>query len=200
MPRAGLSPDRVVTEAAELADEVGLDQLTLAALATRLGVRQPSLYKHVASLDALHRLISMRGKAELAEVVGRAAIGRARDDALVAMAYAWRAWALAHPGRYQAAERGASPGDVEHEAVSRRTIDVIRAVMAGYSLDDDDTIDAIRAFRAALHGFVSLEANYGFAFPQDIDRSFDRLVRTLVAALSSWNDVPPEKLPSSIRV
>ena len=198
MPRAGLNPDRVVTEAADLADEVGLDQLTLAALATRLGVRQPSLYKHVASLDALHRLISMRGKAELAEVVGRAAIGRARDDALVAMAYAWRGWALAHPGRYQAAERGASPGDVEHEAVSRRTIEVIRAVMAGYGLDDDDTIDAIRAFRAALHGFVSLEANYGFAFPQDIDRSFDRLVRTLVAALSSWNDVPQQKLPSSI--
>ncbi len=176
MPRAGLNPDRVVTEAAELADEVGLDQLTLAALATRLGVRQPSLYKHVASLDALHRLISMRGKTELAEVVGRAAIGRARDDALVAMAYAWRAWALAHPGRYQAAERGASPGDAEHEAVSRRTIEVIRAVMAGYGLDDDDTIDAIRAFRAALHGFVSLEANDGFAFP-----------RTSTAASIAWS-------------
>ena len=196
MPRAGLNPDLVVTEAADLADEVGLDQLTLAALATRLGVRQPSLYKHVASLDALHRLISMRGKAELAEVVGRAAIGRARDDALVAMAYAWRAWALEHPGRYQAAERGAIPGDVEHEEVSRRTIDVIRAAMGGYDLDDDDTIDAIRAYRAALHGFVSLEANYGFAFPRNIDRSFDRLVHTLVAALSSWNDVPQEKLPT----
>ena len=98
VPTAGLNTDRVVTEAAELADEVGLDRLTLAALAARLGVRQPSLYKHVASLDALQRLISMRGKAELADVLGRAAIGRARDDALVAMAHAWRAWALEHPG------------------------------------------------------------------------------------------------------
>ena len=114
MPRAGLNTDRVVTEAAELADEVGLDQLTQASLAARLGVRQPSLYNHVGCSDALLRLISMRGKAELGDVLGRAAIGRARDDALVAMAHAWRAWALAHPGRYQAAERGAAPGDAEH--------------------------------------------------------------------------------------
>ncbi|HEY0932992.1 MAG TPA: TetR-like C-terminal domain-containing protein [Trebonia sp.] len=190
MPRAGLNTDRVVTEAAALADEVGLGRLTLAALAARLGVRQPSLYKHVASLDALQRLISMRGKAELSDELGRAAIGRARDDAMVAMAHAWRAWALAHPGRYQAAERGAAPGDAEHEAVSRRTIEVIMTVAGGYGLSGDDVVDAVRAYRAALHGFVSLEASYGFAFPVDIDRSFDRLVHALVRALSSWSDQP----------
>ncbi len=188
MPRAGLSTDRVVTEAMELADEVGLDRLTLAALAVRLGVRQPSLYKHVASLDALLRLISMRGKTELGDVLGRAAIGRARDDALVAMAHAWRAWALAHPGRYQAAERGAAPGDAEHEEVSRRTVEVLAAVMDGYGLRGEDAIDAIRAYRAALHGFVSLEGNGGFAFPASIDRSFDRLVHALGSTLLGWKD------------
>jgi AcrR family transcriptional regulator len=189
VPRAGLSTDRVVTEAMELADEVGLDRLTLAALAARLGVRQPSLYKHVASLNALQRLISMRGKAELGDVLGRAAIGRARDDALVAMAHAWRAWALAHPGRYQAAERGATPGDAEHEEVARRTVEVIAAVMDGYGLHGEDAIDAIRAYRAALHGFVSLEANHGFAFPVSVDRSFDRLVHALAGTLAGWNDM-----------
>jgi AcrR family transcriptional regulator len=198
VPRAGLSTDRVVTEAMALADEVGLDKLTLVALAARLGVRQPSLYKHVASLDALQRLISMRGKAEIGDVLGRVAIGRARDDALVAMAHAWRAWALDHPGRYEAAERGAAPGDAAHEAVARRTIEVLAAVMDGYGLDGDDAIDAIRAYRSALHGFVSLEANNGFAFPDDVDRSFDRLVRALVRALSSWNDAsePRREVPT----
>jgi AcrR family transcriptional regulator len=190
LPRAGLNTDRVVAAAADLADEVGLGHLTLAALAARHGVRQPSLYKHVASVDALQRLISMRGKTEMSEVLGRAAIGRARDDALVAMAHAWRAWALAHPGRYQAAERGADPGDAEHEMVARQTVEVIAAVMGGYGLDDDDAVDAIRAYRAALHGFVSLEANHGFAFPVSVDRSFDRLVRALVRALSSWEATP----------
>jgi len=189
VPRAGLNTDRVVAEAMDLADEVGLDQLTLAALAVRLGVRQPSLYKHVASLDALHRLISMRGKTEVAEVLSQAAIGRARDDALIAIAHAWRAWARDHPGRYQAAERGADPGDAEHDVVSRRTIAPVAAVMEGYGLDGDDAIDAIRVYRAGLHGFCSLEATNGFAFPHSIDRSFDRLVHALVLAVSSWSSV-----------
>ena len=198
MPRAGLNTDRVVAEAAELADEVGLDQLTLAALAARLGVRQPSLYKHVASLDALQQLIAMRGKAEIADVLGRAAIGLARDDALVAMAHAWRAWALDHPGRYQTAQRAAGPRRRRAPSGRRRTVEVMAAVMDGYGLDGDDAIDAIRAFRAALHGFVSLEANGGFALPFSVDRSFDRLVHALVAALSSWSAVsePGREVPA----
>ena len=198
MPRAGLNTDRVVGAAAELADEVGPDQLTLAALAARLGVRQPSLYKHVASLDSLQQLIAKRGKAEIADVLGRAAIGLARDDALVAIAHAWRAWALDHPGRYQIAQRAPAPGDADHQAVADRTVQVIAAVMAGYGLVGDDAIDAIRAFRSALHGFVSLEANGGFGMPFSVDRSFGRLVHALVAAMSSWSAVsdPDREVPA----
>lgn len=198
MPRAGLNTDRVVGEAADLADEVGPDQLTLVALAARLGVRQPSLYKHVASLDSLQQQISMLAKAEFGDVLGRAAIGLARDDALIAMAHAWRAWALKHPGRYQIGQRAPASGDAGHKAVADRTVQVMAAVMAGYGLEGDDAIDAIRAFRAVLHGFVSLEASGGFGLPASVDRSFDRLVRTLVSALSSWNDMsePGRELPA----
>jgi AcrR family transcriptional regulator len=198
VPRAGLNTDRVVAAAMELADEVGLDKLTLAALAVRLGVRQPSLYKHVASLDALQRLISMESKVEAADVLAQAAIGRARDDALIAIAWAWRAWALDHPGRYQAAQRGAAPGDAEHQEVARRSIGVVGAVIDGYGLDGDDAIDAVRAYRSALHGFVALEADHGFAFPNDVERSFDRLVHALVLALSSWSTLsePGREVPT----
>ena len=131
-------------------------------------------------------------------MLAQAAIGRARDDALVAMAWAWRAWALDHPGRYQASQRGAAPGDAEHEQVARRSIGVLGAVIDGYGLDGDDAIDAIRVYRSALHGFVALEADHGFAFPNDVERSFDRLVHALVLALSSWSAVsaPGREVPS----
>jgi AcrR family transcriptional regulator len=190
VPRAGLNTDRVVAAAADLADEAGPDHLTLAALAARLGVRQPSLYKHVASLDSLHQLIAQRAKAEFADVLGRVAIGRARDDALVAMAYAWRAWARDHPGRYQIGQRAPAPGDADHLAVADRVVAFMTAVMAGYGLDGDDAIDAVRAYRSALHGFVSLEASGGFGMPVSVDRSFGRLVYALVRAISSWSDAP----------
>ena len=198
MPRAGLNTDRVVAAAADLADEVGPGQLTLAALATRLGVRQPSLYKHVASLDALHQLIAQLGKAEFADVLGRAAIGLARDDALVAMARAWRAWAREHPGRYQISQRAPAAGDASHQAVADRFVGAVAAVLAGYGLDGDDAVDAIRAFRSGLHGFVSLEASGGFGLPVSVDRSFDRLVRALVRAMSDWSAIcaPRHEVPA----
>jgi AcrR family transcriptional regulator len=81
-----LNTERVVSEAAEMADEVGLERVTLAGLAGRLGVRQPSLYKHVDSLDALQQSVGIRAAAALADELGRAAIGRAPNAALIAIA------------------------------------------------------------------------------------------------------------------
>ena len=59
MPRAGLTTQRVITEAATVADEVGLDRLTLAAVAQRCGVSLPGLYKHVSGLEEVKRGISI---------------------------------------------------------------------------------------------------------------------------------------------
>ena len=59
MPRAGLTRARVASVAADVADEVGLERLTLAAVAQRLGVSGPALYKHVAGLDALQRDVAV---------------------------------------------------------------------------------------------------------------------------------------------
>lgn len=188
MPRAGLTETLVVEEGERIADEVGLSSLTLAALAARLGVRQPSLYKHVAGTDGLRRGIALRAKNELADVLRRAAVGRARGGAITAMAYAYRAWALEHPGRYAAAQRAPLPGDVDDEIASGNVVRVVADVMAGYQLRDDDAIDAIRALRAALHGFVALEADHGFGLPVDVKRSFDRLVAGLTSAFARWGE------------
>lgn len=188
MPRAGLTETRVVEEAERIADEVGLSNLTLTALAKQLKVRQPSLYKHIAGADGLQRSIGLRAKDELAGVLGRAAVGRARGDAIVSMSHAYRAWALEHPGRYAATQRGPVPGDIEDETASANVVQIAFDVMAGYALRDDDAVDAIRALRSALHGFVTLEAGNGFGMPVDVDRSFDRLVAGLATAFARWSE------------
>lgn len=188
MPRAGLTREKVTAEAAEMADEVGLSRLTLAGLAERLGVRQPSLYKHIDSLADLHRGLSLRAKIEIGEVLARSTVGRSGADAIRAMSFAYREWARSHPAQYEASNQMPAPGDVEIEAVSLAVIQVIADVLTAYDLEGDDAIDAIRALRATLHGFVSLEAEGGFAMSADVDRSFDRLVRGFTVALSQWND------------
>jgi AcrR family transcriptional regulator len=188
VPRAGLTETRVIEEAERIVDEAGLSSLTLAALAQRLKVRQPSLYKHIAGMNGLQRSIALRAKNELAGVLGRAAVGRARGDAIESMSHAYRAWALEHPGRYPATQRAPLPGDVDDESASSNVVGVAFDVMAGYGLRDDDAVDAIRALRSALHGFVTLEAGKGFGLPVDVDRSFDRLVFGLTIAFARWSE------------
>ena len=188
MPRAGLNEDRVVREAEHLADDVGLSQLTLAALAARLGVRQPSLYKHIDGMAGLQRSISIRAKRELTDVLGRAAVGRSGAEAMEAMAQAYRTWALEHSGRYEAAQWAPDAGDEEDESVSAAAVQVMAEVLAAYELRGDDAVDAIRALRSALHGFVTLETAGGFGLPVDVDRSYDRLVRGLVVAFANWSE------------
>ena len=186
MPRAGLTRERVAEEAAVVADDVGLDRLTLAAVAERLGVRLPSLYKHIDSLDGLRRDVAVRATRELGDAVIEAAVGRSGDDALRALARAYRDYSRRHPGRYAATVRAPSRDDPEHTAAADAVLRVVLAVLAGYGLEGDDAIDGARALRAGLHGFVTLEAAGGFGLPQDVDRSFDRMVGALDSALAGW--------------
>lgn len=185
VPRAGLTSDRVVAEAELLVDQVGFDNLSLATLAETLGVRQPSLYKHIAGLPALKQAVAVRAKAELAGVLGRAAVGKAGGDAVRALAVAYRTWAHEHPGRYVAALRAPDPTDPDDAAAGAAAVSVVFDVLAGYELHGTDAVHAARALRAALHGFVSLEAAGGFGLPYDLDDSYDRLVDAYISALES---------------
>jgi AcrR family transcriptional regulator len=178
MARAGLDGDAVVEAAAVLADAEGLEAVTLARLAADFGVRAPSLYAHVAGLDDLRRRLGIRGARELGDALREAATGRAGRDALVAVAAAYRRHARRHPGTYLAAQR-ARPGDAEAEAAGAGVVEVVLAVLRGYGLEGDDAIHATRAVRAALHGFVTLEASGGFGMRQSAGESFKRLVDLL---------------------
>lgn len=187
MPRAGLSRDRVVDLATAVVDDVGFDRLSLAAVAERAGVRLPSLYKHIESLDGLRRDVAVRAVRELADTVTPVVAGRSGGPALRALASAYRDFGRRHPGRYAATVRAPAPDDPGHSAAADAVLHVVLAVLDGYGLDGDDAVDAARALRAALHGFVTLEAAGGFGLPRDVDRSFDRMVDGLDGALAGWS-------------
>jgi AcrR family transcriptional regulator len=179
MPRAGLDAEAVVTAAAAVADADGLQAVTLARLAETLGVRPPSLYAHVAGLPDLRRRLAARGARELAAALQSAAAGRAGGDALEAAAAAYRAYAREHPGTYAAVQRGPELDDPEAAAAATQVVDVMLAILRGYGLEQEEALHAARIVRAALHGFVVLEAGEGFRIPLDLDETFSRLLAVL---------------------
>ncbi|WP_116244548.1 TetR/AcrR family transcriptional regulator [Nocardiopsis sp. FIRDI 009] len=188
MPRAGLTPRLVAEEAALLIDEQGLDALSLAAVAKRLGVAVPSLYKHVDGLTGLRREIGLLAAAELGDRLRVSATGLAGPDALRAVAVAYRRYAHTHPGRYAALQRAPAADDTEAQRIYAVPVEVLTAVLRGFGIDGDQAVHAVRTLRSALHGFVDLESRGGFGLPEDVDESYELLVEGSVRAVRSWPD------------
>src|SRR6201988_5535172 len=83
---AKLSRAGIVDGALTFLDREGWDSLTINALATQLGTKGPSLYNHVDSLEDLRRAVRIRGIDDIITMLNRVGEGRAREDAVMAMA------------------------------------------------------------------------------------------------------------------
>jgi AcrR family transcriptional regulator len=186
VPRAGLAAASVTDAGAALADEVGFAQLSMGLLAQRLGVRTPSLYKHVDSLADLAHRIAVQAMTELGDALRDATQGRSGSDALAAAAQAMRAYVLKHPGRYAAGNDARPIGpDDPLIAASERLLASLSAVLRGYRLDPSQEIHALRTLRSMLHGFATLEAGGGFRFDTDVDDSFAWMIELIDQGLRS---------------
>lgn len=161
MARAGLTPERLTRAGAELADEVGFEQVTVSALARRFDVKVASLYSHLKSSKDLKTRIALFALEELADRVADAVAGRAGKDALSAVANAYRDYAREHPGRYAAARLRLDPETAAASAGVRHA-QMARAILRGYDLTEPDETHAVRLLGSVFHGYVSLELAGGF--------------------------------------
>lgn len=182
--RPRLTRERLVSTALEIADREGLSGVSLANVAAELGCRAPSLYNHVDGLDDLLDELSLAATADFTSALRDSAVARIGEDAVRAYATAWRAYALAHPGRYVATLRK-RPVDAARPVPRGVTIPD-GAILATLGIGDDKLADAGRALRSGLHGFTHLELSN--LIGPDPDESFETVVDVLVAGLRSFAD------------
>jgi AcrR family transcriptional regulator len=191
-----LSREIIVNAALTFLDREGWDALTINALATQLGTKGPSLYNHVHSLEDLRRTVRIRVIDDIITMLNRVGEGRARDDAVLVMASAYRSYAHHHPGRYSAFTRMPLGGgdDPEYTAATRAAATPVIAVLTSYGLDLEQAFHAALEFWSAMHGFVLLEMT-GVMDDIDTDSVFSDMVLRLAAGMalrsgSSAHDVP----------
>ncbi|MEC5185415.1 AcrR family transcriptional regulator [Cryobacterium sp. MP_3.1] len=186
MKRPGLTEARLVQAAAELADETGLSAVTLSALARRFDVRPASIYSHISGLDDLLDLTAAFALQELADGLAEALPGKAGRSALFAFANAHRDYAIAHPGRWQAAQRRVSPEAAAQSAgglIARSA----RAIVSGYGLSPDDEVHGVRLLGSAINGFVALESGGGFDHSDPTAASsWTRVLDAIDTSLRNW--------------
>ena len=182
--KRGLDSHTILNAAAELAEEKGLENVTLLELAEKLGVKSPSLYNHLSGLKQLSSDIAKLALQRLEDAVRNAAVGRAKEEALMAIASAYREFAKENPELYKAILRFPEYDDTGLQETGHAVVRILYRVMEPYHYSEEETIHFVRGFRSALHGFISLEKAGFFQSTQaNVDESYNLLVSRLIATL-----------------
>jgi AcrR family transcriptional regulator len=182
--RARTSLDDIVGAARALLESGGLDSVTMATVAEQVGVRPPSLYKHVRDRGALLALVAEQAATEL-EAALRAAdpVGATGEDRLRALAHAYRGFASRSPRSaallFGVAEPSATPPAAVSASATRPLLGVSGALAGARH-----ALGAARLVTAFVFGFTTMEQAGAFRLGGDVDEAFDFALDTLIRGLS----------------
>ena len=171
--KAGLDKNVILKKAADMADANGVTSVTIKSLATELGVKSPSLYKHIDGLEELNKELMLYGWQAIEKETRPAAIGKSKDDAIRAIFYAYRNYVKAHPGVFEAMQwynMYCSEKDLQATA---GIVTVLFQILDAYALTNDQKVHLVRMFRGFLQGFLNVESHGGYGNPMPIEQSFD---------------------------
>lgn len=179
--KAGLDKTTIIKAAADIADTKGIANVSLKVLASELGIKSPSLYKHFSGgLEELNKELMLYGWRSLEGEITKAAIGKAKDDAIIAVCYAYRDFAHHHKGLFEAMQWYNMYRSEEHLQATRRTIDILFQVLEAYGLTETQKIHCVRMLRGFLQGFSSIESHGGYGNPLSPDDTFDFALKTML--------------------
>ena len=180
------SVDEIVGAARRILESDGLDGLTMQRVAQDVGVRAPSLYKHVRSRNDLVRLVTEDVARELAETITGASSADPAGD-LPALASAFRRFAHAHPRAYSLVF-GPLPDAWRPDLGSLAPANEAILRTAASLVGSDHALEAARMVVAWAHGFISMELAGAFRLGGDVEKAFafgmDRLAVALAPGYS----------------
>ncbi len=174
--RRVLDRDSVVNKAAEIADEIGLERLTMSLLADRLNVRPPSIYNHVKNLDDLYNQLTYKGIRDLQATLENSVLHTDEDKRLAAMSKVVRVFARQNPTLFLCASRNFSLSNEEFEHATAGLLKVIDNGFSSLQLGAEKSLLSQMFLRCLINGFISLEANNALGPAQDTDILFDRMI------------------------
>lgn len=179
--KVGLDKKKIIEAAADMADEKGIANVTLKVLAEELGIKPPSLYKHFSGgLDELNKELMLYGWRSLESEITRAAIGKAKDDAIIAICYAYRNFVAKHKGLFEAMQWYNMYQSKKHLEATQGTISVLFQVLEAYGLEEEQKVHIVRMLRGFLQGFVSIESHGGYGNPTPLSDTFDFALKTIL--------------------
>lgn len=170
------SLDAIVLAARDLLEEGGPGGLTMNAVADRVGVRAPSLYKRVRSREQVIQLVA---EATLTELADRVASASTAAEVL----NAFRDFGRDRPAAFRLVMmpgEGVPTARAEFGATASEVMLRICRDLAG----PDRALEAARTLTSWAVGFIGMELNGNFRLGGDVDAAWEYGIAHVVAAIS----------------
>ena len=178
--------EQLLTVAAAVLEDHGLERLSMGAIARRAGIRPPSLYKHFAGKAEVEVRLTEYGfglfTASVRQALARLGPEPTRRAAITAFARLYRAFGLAHPQLYRLMNGRRLPREL-------LTPGVEEAAMRDYLALVPD-VDMARSLWAWAHGLLSLELVDRYPPGADLDAAWQVLIDTASHGLLEGSAAP----------
>ena len=176
-----LDKKTIVEAAARIADIDGISKVNLTVIAKELGIKSPSLYKHFSGgIEELNKELMLYGWHLLECEVTKAAIGKAKDDAIIAICNTYRSFVLQHKGLFEAMQWYNMYQSKEHLEATKGTVAILFQVLEAYGLTEEEKVHSVRVLRGFLQGFCSIESHNGYGNPIPLDDTFEFALKTIL--------------------
>lgn len=184
MAQKGISREAVLRKAIELIERNGTAALSMRELAEALEIRTPSLYNHVKSMGELYADVSRYAAEELRQAQLAAIKGKSRNEALGALASAYRRFAKEHTGLYKVT---VSLSDLQNDVSGQAAAAIAEPIflaLSKYGLDEEQMIHWQRILRSIIHGFLTQEeAGFFRHYPVSVEVSYQMALRCFLSGL-----------------
>ncbi len=180
----GLNKELLIKVSKELIEEKGISAFSMRALAEKLGVKTASLYTHIESMDALFTEVGLSSLKDQKLTQLAAIDSKYGDEAILALAEAYRAFAKAHPALYQFIMQMPMGKDETLRTAAAITAEPSMQVLQDYPIPEEGRMHWQRVLRGVMHGFVSQEASGYFShYPVDLEESYRLAIQCVIDGL-----------------
>lgn len=175
--------EQLIQTAWEMVEAEGSESLSLGKLAAKLGIKAPSLYNHIQNKAALIRAVNETTQRRLfAELDAIAPVDDPQGQ-LLAIAHAYRAFALAHPVTYTLAFSTMDADARPDPDVQERDALLLQAIIIRLIPDKAQSLAMLRGLWALIHGFVMLEIHAQFRRGGSLDEAFTASVQAFIRGI-----------------
>lgn len=160
-----ITKNAIIQAASDIADEKGLNNLSLKIVAEKLNIKTPSLYNHIDCLDDLLRAVAHNGMWQMNERMKQAAIGTIGAAAIKAVSVEYLNYMLEHPGVYETIQWATWHGTDETAAIFDDYLSLLITLIKSCNFNQAKTNEILNMLTGIIHGYTTLQLRYAFSNP-----------------------------------